>query len=163
MYIPFEELPKNAKIWIYQSERALTDDEVVKLSEALINYIQTWKAHGADLLASYKVMYNHFVVLAVNEDANAATGCSIDDSVRAMQSIQQSIHVNLFDRLSITYKDPNGRVKICSKAQFKEMLTSGLLNENSIVFNNMLTQLGDYEQKWEVPVKESWHARMLTV
>ncbi|MCT4623046.1 MAG: ABC transporter ATPase [Schleiferiaceae bacterium] len=161
MYIPFEELSENSKIWIYQSGRKLTDDEVVKISEQLHTYTQTWQAHGADLRASYRVMYNHFVVLAVDEDANSATGCSIDDSVRAMQSIQKVVDVDLFDRLSITYKDHDGRVKLVSKKVFVEMLQTGELSKNTIVFNNMVTQLGEFEKNWEIPAHESWHSRLL--
>jgi len=160
MYLPFEELPDNSKIWIYQSERRLTDEEVVKISELLHAYTETWQAHGADLKASFRVMYNHFVILAVNEDANAATGCSIDDSVRAIKSIQQHIETNLLDRLSITYKDKDGRVKIVSKKTFREMLETGEISENTIVFNNMITKLGEYEKNWEVTMHQSWHANV---
>ena len=105
-------------------------------------------------------MYNHFVILAVNEDANAATGCSIDDSVRAIKSIQQHIETNLLDRLSIIYKDKDGRVKIVSKKTFREMLETGEISENTIVFNNMITKLGEYEKNWEVPMHQSWHANV---
>ena len=160
MYIPYEELPDNSKIWIYQSERRLTDEEVIKISELLHAYTESWQAHGADLKASYRVMYNHFVILAVNEDANAATGCSIDDSVRAVKSIQQHIDTNLLDRLSITYKDKDGRVKIVSKKIFRELIETGDINENTIVFNNMITKLGEYEKYWEVPMHQSWHTNV---
>ena len=135
----------------------------MKISELLHSYTETWKAHGADLKASYKVMYNHFIVLAVNENANAATGCSIDDSVRAMKSIQEHISTDLFSRLSITYKGDNGRVKICAKKEFRALLASEELNENTVVFNNMITSLGEFKDKWEVPVKESWHANVFLV
>ena len=160
MYIPFEELPDTAKIWIYQSERRLTDEEVIKISELLHAYTSSWQAHGADLKASYRVMYNHFVILAVNEDANAATGCSIDDSVRAIKSIQQHIDTNLFDRLSITFKDKDGRVNIVSKKVFREMIETDEVSENTIVFNNMITKLGEYEKNWEVTMHQSWHANV---
>lgn len=160
MYIPFEELPDTAKIWIYQSERRLTDEEVVKISGLLHTYTESWQAHGSDLKASFRVMYNHFVILAVNEDANAATGCSIDDSVRAIKSIQQHIDTNLLDRLSITYKDKDRRVKIVSKKTFREILETGEISENTIVFNNMITKLGEYEKNWEVPMHQSWHANV---
>lgn len=160
MYVPYEELSESSKIWIYQSERALTDEEVIKISELLHNYTSTWQAHGADLKASFRIMYNHFVILAVDEDANAATGCSIDDSVRAMKTIQSHIDTNLFDRLSITYKDKDGRVKIVSKKDFREMIVTGEISRDTIVFNNMITKLGDYEKLWEVPMHKSWHANV---
>ncbi len=160
MYVPYDELPDNSKIWIYQSERRLTDEEIIKISGLLHTYTESWQAHGADLKASYRVMYNHFVILAVNEDANAATGCSIDDSVRAIKSIQQHIETNLLDRLSITFKDKDGGVKIVSKKVFREMIETGDISENTIVFNNMITKLGEYEKYWEVPMHQSWHANV---
>ncbi|MFT7252522.1 MAG: hypothetical protein ACI9FW_002284, partial [Flavobacterium sp.] len=34
MYIPFEDLPEHSKIWIYQANRKLSDEEVDEITEA---------------------------------------------------------------------------------------------------------------------------------
>ena len=161
MNIPFNKLPKDAKIWIYQSKRELTDQEVIAATETLKKFTESWQAHGADLHASFKIIYNRFIVIAVDENGNLASGCSIDNSVQAIKALQDQLNTDLLDRMGIVYKDENGKVIRVSKIAFKEMLQNGSATENTIVFNNMLTSFSDFKDKWEVPVKESWHKRML--
>ncbi len=161
MNIPFNNIPQDAKIWIYQSKRELTNDEVKKASEMLEKFTAGWQAHGADLQAAFKILYNRFVVLAVDENGNLASGCSIDNSVQAIKALQDQLNTDLLDRMGITYKNDNGVVVRVNKLEFKEMLQNGTVTENTLVFNNMLTNFNDFATKWEVPVKESWHKRML--
>jgi hypothetical protein len=46
-------------------------------------------AYGTSLESSYQLKYNRFIILAVNQDVQAATGCSIDSSVEFIQSLEQ--------------------------------------------------------------------------
>jgi hypothetical protein len=46
--------------------------------------------HGTSLESSYQLKYNRFIILAVNQDVQAATGCSIDSSVEFIQSLEQN-------------------------------------------------------------------------
>jgi hypothetical protein len=85
MLIPFEELPKTSRLWLYPSNRKLSDDEVVEISETLNNFVQDWSAHGTSLEASFEIRYNRFIILAINQEFHPATGCSIDSSVAMIQ------------------------------------------------------------------------------
>ncbi|HBK83263.1 MAG TPA: ABC transporter ATPase, partial [Flavobacterium sp.] len=85
MYIPFKDLPPHSKVWIYQANRKLTDAEVDEISNATQLFIEQWAAHGTSLEASYLIKYNRFIILAVNQDIQKATGCSIDSSVQFIQ------------------------------------------------------------------------------
>jgi len=161
MNIPFNNIPQDAKIWIYQSKRELTNEEVKMASELLEKFTADWQAHGADLQAGFKILYNRFIVLAVDENGNLASGCSIDNSVQAIKALQDQLNTDLLDRMGITYKDENGKVIRVNKIDFKALLQNGTATENTVVFNNMLTNFSDFSSKWEVPVKESWHKRML--
>jgi hypothetical protein len=35
------------------------------------------------------------------------------------------------------------------------------VSKNTIVFNNLVATKEEYENHWEVPAEESWHARFL--
>jgi hypothetical protein len=37
MYIPFENIPDESRIWIYQSNRKLADDEVVAIEKKCLD------------------------------------------------------------------------------------------------------------------------------
>ena len=161
MYIPFNTLPPEAKIWIYQSSRPLTIEEQEYISAALSNFIDGWQAHGADLKSSFYLYYHRFLVIAIDEADQNATGCSIDASMHTLKEIEKALDINLFDRMSIAYKDDSGMVGSCSRSEFKTMIKDSEIDENTIVFNNMLTTKKEFDQSWEVKAKDSWHARML--
>src|SRR5205809_7292432 len=98
MHKPFESLPDHARTWIYQANRKLTSQEVKSLSESLTQMCEQWAAHGTPLHTAFMIAHDHFVVLAVDETANGASGCSIDGSVRVLKNLQQTMGLDLFDR-----------------------------------------------------------------
>lgn len=87
MYIPFNQLPTHARIWIYQSDRALTDSEVDALKPVLTQFVTEWTSHGQTLQASAEIFHNRFLVIANDEDVNSPSGCSIDASVRFVKQL----------------------------------------------------------------------------
>ena len=158
MYIPFENLPEDSRIWIYQSNRKFTDDEIGELELAVNQFVQQWTAHGTSLAASYKIMYNRFIILAVDQEMHSASGCSIDDSVRFIQSLEEKYGVDLLDKMNVTFR--NGEfIAHKSLADFKKMAKEKAVSSQTIVFNNLVNTVGEWNDFWEVPAAESWHSR----
>jgi hypothetical protein len=42
---------------------------------------------------------------------------------------------------------------------FKKMVKSKAVTENTIVFNNLVVNKEEFLTQWEVPAHQSWHAR----
>nr|WP_297309786.1 ABC transporter ATPase [uncultured Flavobacterium sp.] len=158
MFIPFEELPKSSRVWIYQSERKLSDEEVQIADEMLKTFVNDWAAHSTPLQASYQIIYNRFIVLAVNQEHHPASGCSIDASVRVIQDLEQKFNVDLLDKMNVTYKTGEF-IAHKSLIDFKKMAKEKAVNGNTIVFNNLVNTIEEFEEFWEVPASESWHSR----
>ena len=53
MLVDFNTLPDDSRIWIYQANRTLTEDEVSEIETKLSKFIQEWTAHGANLNAGF--------------------------------------------------------------------------------------------------------------
>ncbi|MEL1243010.1 ABC transporter ATPase [Flavobacterium sp. DGU11] len=158
MYVPFDTLPEESRIWIYQSNRKFSDEEIAEIESALKHFLENWEAHGAGLEASYQIKYNRFIIIAVNQDTQAATGCSIDASVQFIQSIEQKYGVDLLDKMNVTFK--NGEhIAYKPLIDFKKMAKEKSVSANTIVFNNLVNTVGEWEEYWEVPAGESWHSR----
>ena len=158
MYIPFENLPDESKIWIYQSNRKFTDEEVAEITASLESFIEQWAAHGTGLDASFKTAYNRFIILAVDQEKQAATGCSIDSSVQFIQSLEQKYGVDLLDKMNVTFK-LGEHIAHKSLLDFKKMAKDKAVTANTIVFNNLVNTVGEWREFWEVPASESWHSR----
>ena len=151
----------NYKVWVYQSNRLLTSKEISEINESLKNFTATWKAHGQDLSAGYEIRYGLFIILWLNENVTSASGCSIDSSVRLMKEIEQKYGVELFNRFNIAWK-VGDEIKIANREEFKKLVSNGDIKNETIVFNNMVSNGADLTRKWEVPFSESWHAKVFS-
>lgn len=158
MYIPFEDLPGNSKIWIYQANRKLSDSEVDEITEATKEFVENWAAHGTSLEASFITKYNRFIILAINQDAHPATGCSIDSSVQFIQNLEAKYGIDLLDKMNVTYKTGEF-IAFKTLLEFKQLAKSKSVSENTIVFNNLVNTIEEWQDFWEVPANESWHSR----
>lgn len=158
MYIPFENLPEESRIWIYQSNRKFLDDEVTEIKNDLKAFVEDWSAHGTSLEASYIIQYNRFIILAVNQEVQQATGCSIDKSVEFIQALEQKYKVDLLDKMNVTYRQGE-YITHKSLLDFKRMAKEKAVSSNTIVFNNLVNTIEEWKESWEVPAAESWHSR----
>lgn len=154
-------MPGHSKVWIYQADRNFTDLEIAEIKKKSAMFLLDWSSHGNMMLATIDVLYNRFLVVLVDENAASASGCGIDKSVRFIQQIEKDYLVNLFDRLLVTFRDDNNIIRGTKLQEFEKLVEKGALNENTIVFNNLVGTKEEMTTKWEVPMKKSWHARML--
>ncbi|PHQ29356.1 ABC transporter ATPase [Leeuwenhoekiella nanhaiensis] len=158
MLIQFKELPQTSRVWIYQSDRKFTEEELPKLKQELAVFLEQWTAHGADLNAGFEIKYDRFIVIGLDQHINAASGCSIDAQVRFIQKLETAYDVSLLDKMNVTYIQ-NDRLHFKPLADFKKMAKDGAVGKNTTVFNNLVNTIEEYEEHWEVPAIESWHNR----
>lgn len=158
MFVPFEELPLESRIWIYQSNRKFTDDEITDIEESVKIFVESWSAHGASLEASFITKYNRFIVLAVNQEVQSATGCSIDSSVSFIQDLEKKYQVDLLDKMNVTFKNGDF-IAHKSLIDFKKMAKEKAVSASTIVFNNLVNTIQEFNEAWEVPAEDSWHSR----
>jgi len=160
MFVPFETLPESSRVWIFQSNRSFTDEEQEEIKQKLEAFIDEWTAHGANLKASYEMRYKRFIILALDQEMNVATGCSIDESVRFIQQLEKDYKVDLLDKMNVSYKQGEF-VAYKTLTDFRKMAKDKAVSPKTIVFNNLVNNKAEYLSDWEVPASESWHKRFL--
>jgi len=147
------------RIWIYQSDRSLTDTESKHILAKLEGFTSQWRAHGKSLAAKAEIRYHRFMIIMVDDRVAPPTGCSIDKSVHLLKEIEQELGITLFDRMQIAYRDYEG-IRVVAREEFEKLLAHGDVTDETIVFNNLITSYPELETHWEVPMKDSWHARV---
>lgn len=160
MLIDFKDLPDNSRVWIYQANRKLSDEEVKKITEKTLDFLTKWTAHGAELEAGLELKYNRFIVLGLNQENASASGCSIDASVHFIQSLEQEFEVDLLDKMNVSFYTGE-YIVYKTLVDFKKMAKDKSVSKNTIVFNNLVNTKLEYLENWEVPAHESWHNRFL--
>jgi len=160
MLVDFDTLPEESRVWIYQANRSFSETEISEIEEKLKVFIEAWTAHGQDLQSGFKVVYKRFIVIALNQNLNAATGCSIDASVHFIQQLEQDYNVDLMDKMNVSYKQGEF-IAHKSSIDFKKMAKQKAVSKKTIVFNNLVTNIAEFKENWEVPASDSWHSRFL--
>lgn len=160
MLVDFNTLPEESRIWIYQANRSFSDQEISEIEDKLKTFIENWTAHGSDLQSGFTIKYKRFIIIALNQNLNKATGCSIDASVHFIQQLEKQYNVDLMDKMNVSYKQGD-YIAYKTLLDFKKMAKDKAVSKNTIVFNNMVTNIAEFNENWEVPASESWHSRFL--
>lgn len=160
MWVNFDELPLQSRVWVFQSDRIMSPDEQSSIYEAVKHFIQKWSSHGEHMLASHVLYHNCFVIIAADEEKQVASGCSIDSFTTLFKSFGRQYNLMFFDRFSIAYRS-NDEVVISKLDDFIQLIVNGSINQDTIVFNNLIDRREDLFTKWELPLKESWQKRYL--
>ena len=157
--IAFDELPEDARVWIFSAERKLAEPERLRLLADVDAFIDQWGAHAVPLTAGRDLVYDQFLFVAVDQRAAGPSGCSIDALVRQMKGLQDEIGVELVNHAPVLFRQGEAIARVPREA-FAELAEAGEVGPDTTVFNNTLTSLGDVRAgRWEVPASASWHAR----
>ena len=160
MYISFNLLPPNSKIWVYQSDRNLSKIDVELIEKEVKVFLENWSSHNKEIESSFEVRYNRFLIIGLNENINSASGCSIDKSVNFIKNLQSILKVNFLNRLDVAYKIDN-EINSISLLEFQNMIRENKLSKDSIVYNNMIDTKKLYLNNWETTIENSWHKKYL--
>jgi len=155
MYIPFEQMPSQARVWVYQADRRLDDQEMKAIREDLEKFCDQWNTHGSKMPTSFDIKYNQFLILAVDESQLGASGCSIDSSVKKLRELEAKYNLSLLDKGKIPFLDDQ-EVFTISLPGVKSTIAEGKLDKDTLIFNPLVDKKQDLDEKWLIPAKESW-------
>ena len=154
-------LPDHSRVWIYTSSREFTNDEVSQIENAGKEFVNSWKAHGSAIEAEFQVIYNRFIVISADEQVSGVSGCSIDSSVKFLSDTESRFKVSLMDKMNLGYHGPENKVAVLHMVDFQKEMDNGGIHSQTMVFNNLVANLGELRTSWEVPLVESWHKQLL--
>ena len=128
------------------------------MAEQATAFCQQWAAHGASLESSFQILHNRFLVLAVNEHVNLPSGCSIDASVNFVRNMEQHFDVNFLDRTKVAFVADN-EVFVTPLSGLKTSVAEGIITPSTITFNNLVEDIGEFEENWQTEAGNSWLKR----
>lgn len=161
MYVPFAQLNPGARIWIYQSRKPFDDLQHDRIDGVLRPFLDQWRAHGKLLRSSYAILHRQFIVIAVDEKDQQATGCSIDDSVGIIQHLEKEIAQPLLDRSKVPLLVQD-QIEMVDFRAIKDLVRKGVISNDTKTFDNTVQRKGDLENNWIIPVGKSWIRRYLS-
>ena len=160
MLVEFTKLDKKSRIWVFQSKDQLDESTYNLIKKKISVFLENWKSHQKSFESSFIIKYKTFVVIAADE-TNLVSGCSIDSLINFVKSIEDEFEINLLDKLDVKYKIGN-YINTANLNEFKKICENIGINDELIVFNNLVKNIDEFEKNWEVDIRKSWHKRFLT-
>ncbi len=146
----FTEFPDDSRVWLYQTNRPLTDDEIKLVNNKMAVFIKEWAAHGNQLWGNATVINPYFVVVAVNDKLTPPSGCSIDATAHKLKEIGQLLDIDFFTRMKVTYKI-NG---VLEQIEFNE-LSNLDSKEDLLILDPLISTLGELRAEWPKKLADS--------
>jgi hypothetical protein len=162
MLVEFNQLPANARFWMFTSNRLLTQEEIASLNNELSLFVQKWTAHKQDLNASYSLIDDAILVVGVDESQTGASGCSIDSMTKEITRLAQQMNIDWLNRFSIVIKSSEG-IMAANANSLKELFLAGKVNGQTLVSNSLLTSIDELQTSLYLPIKDTWMNRYLAV
>lgn len=152
----------DSRVWIYQSSRMFLVSEALEMEDMLNDFVARWNSHGARVKGYANLFFGRFMIIMADETATGVSGCSTDSSVHLIKSIGQKFNVQMFDRQNLAFvvKD---KIELLPLNQLDYAVENNFINANTLYFNNTVLSKKELEDKWIIPVKESWLAKRLSL
>ncbi|MDA7501716.1 hypothetical protein N8482_00415 [Chitinophagales bacterium] len=160
MYTSFDNIDNASRIWIYQADRFLVNEEKIIISQRLETFCNTWLSHGIPVEASFEIRHNAFVIFAANVTKTAVSGCSIDSSVSIIRELEKQFDLSFFNRMRLVFEQ-EGEFLMADYQDVAAMITKKELSLDSTSFNLLLNSKSQLETDWKVPISKSWIAKRL--
>lgn len=154
------DMPDHARTWVYKTGRGLSHAEQNLVRERGAAFTRSWAAHGAPLDATVDVIHDRFVVVAVDEEQAMASGCSIDKSVGFIKQLEYDLNLMLTDRMIVVYEVDN-EVMSCRLQDLPHLLKEGVLNGETLVYDDLVSTMSDLRTRFRVPLMSTWLQRFL--
>jgi hypothetical protein len=155
-------ISKEARVWIYQADRKLEQNEVDALRASGERFVAEWSSHGQQMEARFEVRRSRFILVMADEAKAQASGCGIDRSVHFVQDVGAQLAVDFFDRTRLCYLDEEDGVRAIALSDIPEAVAKGQLTKDTKYFDNLVATVSDLEESWLKPMSAGWTSRYFT-
>jgi hypothetical protein len=158
--VEFNQLPDDARVWVFASDRPLTSDETRTLLSEVDDFLAAWKAHGAPLRSAREWREDRFLVIGVDPTAEQASGCSIDGLFRGLRALEGALGTTLVGGGRVFYRDSRGAAQVAPRREVPALAAASVLSRDTPIFDTALTDAGAYRERFETPARDSWVATL---
>jgi hypothetical protein len=156
------QLPPHSRLWFFLADRKLEERELEELNTSLMHFTSSWKSHGSSLSADFDILMNQMVVIAVDEQQEAPSGCSIDKAFRLLQEFGNSKGIDFFNRLLVPLAGAQG-MELIHRSQLAAKIASGAMHPDDLYYDITITQLAQLEQDFKKPLRHGWALKGLNL
>jgi len=151
MYVSYNKLNKRARCWVYITEKPIVEKKKL-VKSFLKNLCQEWTSHGEDVISSFKLYKENFIILFAEDEIS---GCSIDSSSGLLREnlnqlkidIQPNSKIGIFIEENIEFKDRSALIKLINNRELRL--------DNKMV-NTTVKNKEEFDKNWILDINKSW-------
>jgi len=151
----------NHRIWIYTLSKKLTNEQLTDFKIKCLEFVNSWTAHDVKLDATYELVNDRLLIFKVNEDSYNASGCSIDKQVRFIKEQEKVLNIEMLNRMLVAYEQ-NSELLIAHQSKIKELVLSGDITKDTLIYDNTITSSNSISLAWKVPLYKTWLSKYVT-
>jgi hypothetical protein len=159
--VPFDVLPGDARVWVFGAANELTDTASNRLLRAVDEFLTEWNAHGSPLTCGREWREGRFLAIGVDQSTAGASGCSIDGLFRTLARLEPELGTTLLGGGRVYYRDATGRVNVATRGAFNQLARDGQVGPDTLAFDTSITSAAAWRDRFERPIRESWHAQLI--
>lgn len=160
MFVKFEDLPNDAKVWIFICDNKLSVSKKEELINKIEPFLSRWKSEGKEFKSSYELLEDQILVVGGVSEGFALSGCTMDALKKTVQKWDETLSQNMTVIPKFCYRG-NGSIVCRNQTEFKADIQKGVVNEKTQVFDNTILSMEDYRKGIEFPIQKCWHHRVL--
>lgn len=118
--------------------------------------LSQWDSHGELVPNNFEVIENQIII--IDAKPGATSGCSIDALHKIVDALLKQYGCTLLASSEVVYRE-NGKIVHVDFRKIPELLRSGLISSDTIVFDVQSRISGDFF--WEKPLRHTWLSKFL--
>ena len=160
MFVDYNTISEDAKVWIYPSSRKFYPTEIEEIEQKIKTFVENWKAGDENFKASYRFLYHRFIIFVADVSETTITNADIDASVSFILALQETYKIELLDKMNACFKQGEF-VQYKELKDFKKLVKNKAVTGKTIIFDNLVNNKEDLENFWEISIENSWYNRFL--
>ncbi len=162
MITEFAVLHPSSRVWVFQAEKELTNDQVKECEQYLIRFLDSWTSHNQQLMSFGAVYQQRFLVILVDQTQTSASGCSQDKLMHFVEELEKHFDISFLGRTQVAYRNTKDeKIRVMPLDNLKMAYQEGSVFDDTLVFDNLVDTKQKFENHWEKPLKDSWHKRFV--
>lgn len=160
MFVDFNAIADDSKVWVYPSNRKFYPTEIEDIEQKIKTFVENWKSDDENFKVSYQFLYNRFIIFIADFSETTLTNADIDASVSFILQLQEEYKVELLDRMNVCFKQGEF-VQYKELKDFKKLVKNKAVTAKTIIFDNLINNKEDLDNFWEITIEDSWYNRFL--
>ena len=158
MKVDFNQLPDEAKVWMYQSNTAFTSEQISVIEELSDVFLDQWESHGIPVQGSIDILNNNCIRIAGYTNEDSMCGRARDGQARLIKELEGELNVDLMNRMILAF-ELNGKSEVVHMNDVESKVNEGGITKSTIYYNNLIQSKEEFKNDWKVEAATTWLER----